>query len=138
MASGIYDRAKANLMNKILDLEADTIKVILLDDSHAFTSTHNVIGDVDANELPTAGGYTQKTKELAGKAVTQAATTKWDATDTAWAAATFSAWHAVLYDDDIGTDDLICSIDFGGEKSVAAGTFTIQWHGDGIMSLATV
>jgi len=138
MSSGIYDRFKANLMNKEIDLEADTIKVILLDDSHAFTSTHNVIGDVDANELPTAGGYTQKTKELAGKAVTQGATTKWDATDTAWASATFTAYHAVLYDDTVGTDDLICSIDFGGAKTVAAGTFTIQWHGDGIASLATV
>jgi len=136
MASGIYNRFKANLMNKEIDLEADTIKVILLDDSHAFAAANTVIGDVDGNELPTAGGYTQKTEELIGKGVTEAATTKWDGTDSEWAAATFSAWHAVLYDDTIGTDDLICSFDFGGEKVVTAGTFTIEWNAAGIITLA--
>ena len=136
MASGIYERFKANLMNKIVDLEADSIKVILLDDSHAFTATHNVIGDVDANELATAGGYTQKTKALANGAVTQGATTKFDADDTAWTSATFSAYHAVLYDDTVGTDDLILSIDFGGVQTVTAGTFTIQWNAAGIITLA--
>lgn len=136
MASGTYNRWRANLMNKEVDMEGDTIIVILLDDSHAFVATHNVIGDIDANELPTAGGYTQKTKTLAGKAVTQAAAVKWDANDVVWAGATFSAWHAGLYDDTVGTDDLIGSIDFGGEKIVAAGTFTIQWHVNGIITLA--
>ena len=136
MASGIYDRFKANLMNKILDLEADTIIAILLDDSHGFTTTHNNLTDVSANELDTAGGYTQQDKELAGKAVTQGATTKWDATDTSWADATFTAYHCVLYDE-TAANDLICSIDFGGGKEVAAGTFKIQWHVDGIVDLAT-
>jgi len=36
----------------------------------------------------------------------------------------------------VGTDDLICSIDFGGAQTVTAGTFTIQWHADGIITLA--
>lgn len=136
MASGMYDRFKANLMNKVLDLEADTIIVILLDDSHSFTTTHNNLTDVSANELATAGGYTQQDKELAGKAVTQGASTKWDGTDVEWAAATFSAWHAILYDE-TASDDLILSIDFGGEKAVAAGIFKIQWHVNGIVTLAT-
>jgi len=137
MASGIYNRFKANLFNKEVDLEADTIKIILLDDSHAFNAAHNVIGDVSANELATAGGYTQQDKALAGKGVTQAAATKWDATDVEWTDATFTAYHAVLYDDTVGTDDLIGSIDFGGAKTVTAGTFKIQWHEDGIINLAT-
>jgi len=136
MASGIYDRFKANLFNKEVDLEGDTIIVILLDNSHAFTTTHNNLTDVSANELATAGGYTQQDKELAGKAVTQAATTKWDGTDVEWTSATFSAYHAVLYDE-TAADDLILSIDFGGVKTVTAGTFKIQWHVDGIINLAT-
>jgi len=123
-------------MNKILDLEADTIIVILLDNSHSFTTTHNNLTDVSANELATAGGYTQQDKELGSKAVTQAASTKWDGADVEWAAATFSAWHAILYDE-TASDDLICSIDFGGEKAVSAGTFKIQWHVNGIITLAT-
>lgn len=136
MASGFYNRFKANLMNGEVDLEADTVIVILLDNSHSFTAAHNNLTDVSVNELATAGGYTQQDKELAGKAVTQGASTKLDGTDTEWAAATFTAYHAILYDE-TASDDLIISIDFGGAKSVAAGTFTIQWHVNGIITLAT-
>lgn len=136
MASGIYNRFKANLMNKIVDLEGDSLIVMLMDTNHSFTAANNVVGDVDANELPTAGNYTQKTEVLANGAVTQAATTDFDADNSVWAAATFSAFHAVIYDDTVGTDDLICSIDFGGEQQVTAGTFTIQWNASGIITIA--
>jgi len=136
MASGIYNRFKANLMNKIVDLEADVIKVSLMDNVHTYSGANNVIGDVSANELATAGGYTAGGATLAGAAVTQASTTKFDGTDTAWTSATFSAYHAVLWDDTVVTDDLICSFDFGGVKTVTAGTFTIQWHANGIITLA--
>ncbi len=133
MASGIYNRFKANLMNKEVDLEADTIKVTLYNTSHSFTAA-----DTDYttdNELATTGGYTQGGMTLANSAVTEAATTKWDADDTAWTSATFSAFHAVIYDTSV-TNDLIASIDFGGEKAVVAGTFTIQWDAAGIITLA--
>jgi len=138
MASGMYNRFKYDLMAGEIDLEDDAlIKVMLMNDSHSFTATHNVIGDVDANELAAAGNYTTGGQALAGKAITQGASTKWDATDIEWASATFSTWHAVIYDDTHATDDLICSIDFGGEKVVSAGTFKIQWHVNGIVTLAT-
>ena len=136
MASGIYNRFKANLMNKVVDLEADTIKVILLNNSHSFTATHNVLTDISANELAGSGGYTTGGATLASGAVTQAATTKFDATDVSWTSATFTAYHAALYDDTVATDDLIASIDFGGAQAVSSGTFTIQWHADGIITLA--
>ena len=135
MASGLYNKFKANLMNKIVDLEGDTVKVALYDNSHAFAA-----GDVTyvtTNELATTGGYTQAGATLAGKAVTEAATTKWDATDLAWTSATFTAYHAVIYDSTVGaTNNLICSIDFGGAKTVSAGTFTILWDAAGIITLA--
>lgn len=133
MASGIYNRFKANLFNGVVDLEGDTIKVALYDNSHSFTA-----GDTDyttTNELATAGGYTQGGATLGSKAVTEAATTKWDAADTEWTSATFTTYHAVIYDSTAG-NDLICSIDFGGAQTVASGTFTIEWNSDGILSLA--
>ena len=133
MASGIYNRFKANLMNKVVDLEADTINVSLYNSSHSFTAA-----DTDyttTNELATAGGYTQGGQALASKAVTEGATTKWDAADPEWTSATFTAAHAVIWDATAG-NDLICSIDFGGDQSVVAGTFKIQFHANGIISLA--
>lgn len=136
MASGIYNRFKANLMTKEIDLEADTIKAALLNDSHAFSAAHNQWSEVSANELANGNGYTTGGEALVSKAVTQAATTKWDAADVEWTSATFTAYHAVIYDDTLLNDDLICSIDFGGAKTVSAGTFKIEWHADGIITLA--
>ena len=134
MASGVYNRLKANVLNKVIDLEADTIKVALYDNNHVFTTSDTTY--TTTNELATTGGYTQGDATLSGKTITEGATTKFDATDLAWTTATFTAYHAVLYDDSLAGKDLICSIDFGGAKTVSSGTFTIQWNADGIFTLA--
>lgn len=138
MASGIYNRAKANWFNKEVDMEADTIKVMLLDNTHTFDADHDVIGDVSGNEI-SGTGYSAGGVTLSGKAVTQDDTNDravFDATDVSWTTATFSAYHAVLWDDTVSGDPLLCSIDFGGVKSVTAGTFTIQWSVNGIIRLS--
>jgi hypothetical protein len=110
--------------------------VALYDTNHAFTATDTAY--TTTNELATEGGYTRgvtATNLLAGQAVTEGATTKWDATDHAWTSATFTAYHAVIFDA-TNTNSLICSIDFGGAKTVSAGTFTIIWDSAGIITLA--
>lgn len=135
MASGIYNRLKANLMNKEVDLEGDTVYCALLSGSHSFTAGDNTWSQVASNEI-SGTGYTISGAALASKAVTQGATTKFDAADTAWTTATFTAAHAVLYDFTLAGDDLIASIDFGGDQTVAGATLTIQWDSDGIITLA--
>jgi len=135
MASGLYSRFFANLMNKIIDMEADTIKIALLTDSHAFNVAHNGWAQVSANEISGAG-YSAGGEELGGKAVTQAITTKWDADNVSWSEATFSAFHAVIYDDTLVGKDLIASIDFGGEQAIADGTFAIEFNASGIITLS--
>lgn len=137
MASGIYEIFLANLMGSGMNLNSsgDTVKIILLDTNHAFTATHNTLGQISANELPTSGGYIAGGQTLDGQAVTQAATTKFDATDIQWTGSTFTSMHAVSYDDTIGTNDLMWSLDFGGGKTVTSGTFTIQWNASGIITL---
>ena len=140
MASIIFNIFKGNLMNKLVDLEADNIYVSLVD---ATKVAGWAVGDTDysvTNELATAGGYTRgadASNLLADKAVTVAATTKWDATNHAWTSATFTAYGAILWDDTVGaTNNLICAIDFGGAKTVSAGTFTIIFDDAGIITLA--
>lgn len=134
MASGIYQRFFANLMNKEVDLEADTIKVMLLDNSHAYNGAHNTLSQISANEISGAG-YTSGGATLGSKAVTQGAITKWDAADVVWTDAAFGAYHAALYDDSLINKDLIASIDFGGEVAVTDGTFEIRWDPQGIITL---
>ena len=135
MASGVYVVFKGDVLEKQVDVGSggDTIKVALMTNSHAFTNTDDVWGDVSANEISGAG-YTAGGATLGGQAVTEATATKWDGDDTAWTSATFSAWHCVIVDI-TNTSSLICSIDFGGEQAVASGTFTIQWNAAGIITL---
>ena len=134
MASGVYDRAKANWMNKVTDFEADTIKVMLLDDSHSFVASHATVVDVVANEI-SGTGYTASGAELDNKSVTEGATTKFDADDEVWTGSTFTAHHAVIFDV-TAADNLIASIDFGGAKVVSSGSFAIQWNASGIITIA--
>lgn len=122
-------------MNKEIDLEADTIKIALLDSSHSFTSTNNTWSDVSANEV-SGTGYTAGGEDLANKSVTQGATTKFDADDVTWSTATITTSHAVIYDDTLTNDDLIASIDFGGSQSVTAADFKIVFSASGIITLA--
>jgi len=136
MASGIYNRFKANILNKEVDLEADTLKVMLLNNTHTFDATNNVYADISANELANGNGYTTGGATLANPSVTQAASTKFDANDTTWTSSTFSAYHAVIYDDSLANKDLIASIDFGGEQAVDNGTLTISWDAAGIFTIA--
>jgi len=135
MASGIYNRWKANLMNKEVDMEADTIKVMLLDTNHSFTAGDNTKSQIVSNEV-SGTGYSAGGNALASKAVTQAATTKFDAADTVFSTVTITTFHAVLYDDTLSGDDLIASIDFGGEQQITAANFTIVWNASGIITLA--
>jgi len=138
MASGIYNRFKYNVMKKLIDMSTDTIIIILLNASHAFDADHNTLSQITANQLATAGGYTQDTKVVSSITVTQDDTNDLayiDAPDVSWTSATFTAYHAVLVDSSV-SDNLICSIDFGGAKSVTAGTFLIQWAATGILKIS--
>lgn len=123
-------------MKKLIDLSADTIKVLLLTSSHSFNADHNVKADIDANEI-SGTGYTAGGSTLTGQAVTQDDTNDraaFDADDVSWSSATFTARHAAL-NDVTASNNLLCSIDFGADKSVTAGTFTIQWASGGIIRL---
>jgi len=132
MASGIYNRFKVNLLNKEIDLEVDDIKVMLLNNVHSFNAAHINKSQIEANEI-NGTGYTAGGVVLVNKVVTEGAVSNFDADDPEWTEATFGAWHAVLYR--VTESDLICSIDFGGEKAVELGTFYIRWNDDGIITL---
>ena len=138
-----YGKALLQILDKQVDFAADTIKVALCSSSYTpDQDAHDFFDDI-TNELATAGGYTAGGATLASCAVTYDAPTnvvKLDAEDVSWADATFTARYAIIYDAQTGeasTSPLIAYVDFGEDKSPSAGTFTIQWHEDGILT-ATV
>jgi hypothetical protein len=136
MASGIYNAFKTDILDGSVNLAngGDSFKVALLDDNHAFTATNSVWSDISANEI-SGTGYTAGGEDLSGQGLSGTTSVTWDATDTEWTSASFTAYHAVIYDAS-NSNSLVCSIDFGGAQTVSSGTFTISWNTDGILVLS--
>lgn len=140
MATVIPNAFKKNIMNGGIDLDTDTVKVMLLDDNHTQDAdNHEFIDDVSANEV-SGTGYTAGGATLGSKTVTQDNTDDegvFDAADTTWATSTITARYAAIYKDTgtPATSPIIAIIDFGEDKVSSGGDFTIQWATEGVLNL---
>jgi hypothetical protein len=135
MASGIYDVFKVDLMDGSVNVASggDALYCALYDNSHSFTAGDTIY--TVTNEI-SGTGYTAGGELMTSQTVTLASNTAtFDAADTQWTSATFTCYHAVIYDS-TNTNSLIANIDFGGAQSVTSGTFTIIWNSNGIITLA--
>ena len=136
----IYNSFKRDIMNGALDLDTDTIKVMLVTSAYtADQDTHTKRSDI-TNEVSGAG-YTAGGATLASKAVTADNTDNegvFDADDVVWGSSTITARGAVLYKSRGGVssaDELICYLNFSTDRISTAGTFTITWNAEGIINL---
>jgi hypothetical protein len=136
MASGIYTSFLEYSGDATVDLDGHQFKVALMNQTHSFSAANTIWANVSANEI-TGTGYTAGGLAFTSGQITWTAsgtTMKWDIPDASWATASFTAYHAVIYDDDHASDALMCSVDFGGAQTVSAGTFTIQWNSAGVLN----
>jgi hypothetical protein len=92
---------------------------------------------LSANELPTAGGYTQTGTALGTKTETSAGTAicKFTGANVSWTSATFTTYGCLVYDNTVTNKYAYCWNYFGGAQSVAAGTFTVNWNTSGIFAI---
>lgn len=139
MANIVYNRFLANLMNKLIDLGngGDTLKCALLSNTYTPDKDHDVWADVSAHEV-SGTGYVADGATLGSQAVAQNDTTDkgtFDADDVLWSSSTITARYAVIYDDTLASDDLICLFDFAADKTSENGDFKIQWNALGILNL---
>mgnify|MGYP003440462599 CR=1 FL=1 len=141
MASVLYNSFKRDIMNGAIDLDTDTINVMLVTSTYTPNiDTHTKRSDV-TNEI-SGTGYTANGSPLASKVVsvdTAGDKGVFDAADLSWTTATFTARGAVLYKARGGAssaDELIGYIDFVTDRSCSNGTFTIQWDTAGIITLS--
>jgi hypothetical protein len=129
-----------------VDVVADVVKVALFTNTvtnpNFDTNTAWNAAPFNANEV-TGTGYTAGGNAIANDAITVASPSagmlKYDGDDVAWTTATFSgARGALIYDDTITTpvaDPALILVNFGADFAVTGGTFTIQWHANGIFTL---
>ena len=135
MASFLYDSFREYIADGTIDVDDDTFKVALLSDTHTPSAAHTTFADVAADEISgtgyTAGGATLQnvTWTRSGSVAT------FSASDPVWIDATFDAGYAVVYDATSANNVLVCIIDFGGNKYVSEGRFTVSLNADGLFRL---
>ena len=105
-------------------------KIALYNSSAALGTTTTAYTTTE--ELATATGYTRPGNTLVNTGVGVSTVTSYtDFTDTSWTSASFTARGCLIYNSStitgLTTDAAVCSIDFGGDKTVSSGTFTIQF-----------
>tara|TARA_R110000824_G_scaffold2970_14_gene13618 strand:- start:2394 stop:2822 length:429 start_codon:yes stop_codon:yes gene_type:complete len=116
---------KEELLNKEHDMNTDTFKIALFTSSATLNATTTVYDSTD-NEI-TGTGYSAGGKALASGAIAVSGTTAYvDFADPAWTSASFTCRGALIYNTSasLGTE-AVAVLDFGGDFTVAAGTFTI-------------
>ena len=122
----------------------NSFKQEILEAEHNFTaSTGNTFNlalyDSDADltksttayttseELAATGGYTAKGNALTSVTpVLSTDTAICDFANISWTSASFTARGCLIFNDD-NSDTSVCAIDFGGDKTVTSGTFTVEF-----------
>lgn len=117
-----YDQLVEIMSDGTMDMDTDTFKMILLNNSHTRTVTNTLLTQVNTNEIANANGYVTGGATLTS--VTFAHTTgsvKWDSADVTWTATggAITAYHAVIYDDTVTSpaDALCVDINFDGVQT---------------------
>ena len=140
MASGLYaitflNALKNDLAVDLDDTTADRFKVMLVTSSYTPDfGTHDFKADVTNEVVGT--GYSANGESLTSVTLTQSAgTITFDADDVTWTSSTITARGAVVYDNTLVDQPLICYIDFGADKSSSSGDFVLSFNASGIFTL---
>ena len=121
-----------------------SFKVEILKGVHDFTATTGntfnlalYTSDATLNKSTTAyttsnevsgSGYTAKGNALTSvDPALSGSTAVCDFTDTSFTSASFTARGCLIFNDSATGDPAVCAIDFGADKTVTSGTFTIQF-----------
>jgi len=135
MADTIFDQFVLLMGNGTIDMDTDVLKIALVDDTYTIDKTDATWAEISGDELANGNGYTTGGETLTVTWTQSGGTTKFDATDVSWTAATFTARYAVIYDSTTISDNIICLLDFTENKIVTAGTFLIQFNISGIITI---
>jgi hypothetical protein len=139
-ASGLFVLTFRDILDSTqmaVNTGSDTFKCAMITNSSTPNfETHDHWSDLSSNEVSgtnyTAGGVALSSVTLAN----DSGTLKFDAADTTWSTATISsARAAVIYDDTLTNDPLICLVNFGADYASSAGTFQITWNASGIWTI---
>lgn len=124
-------------MNKEIDLDTDAIKLMLCSASYVPDQDGHRYKNQITNEV-SAPGYTAGGNVVSSVVVNYDNTSNvlsFTASPVTWPTSTITARYAILYDSTPASDatrPLILYVDFGGNVSSTAATFTVAWDEAGI------
>ena len=128
ITSAICTSFKVEILKGVHNFTAssgDTFKLAL------YTSSASLGAGTPAyttSEEVSGSGYTAKGNALTSVTpVADSTTAVCDFADTSFTSASFTARGCLIFNEDATGDPAVCAIDFGGDKTVSSGTFTIQF-----------
>lgn len=133
MASRMYPSAKDAILNKLIDMDTDDIRLILIDTAdYTYSGAHDFLDDVAAGARVATSAAA-----LAGRTLTSGV---FDASDLTLPSVTgdpCEAFILYLHTGTEGTSRLICYVD-GFTVTPDGNDILIQFHASGIVNLADV
>ena len=127
---------KEDLLNKEMDLGADTIKIALYTSSatlDATTTAYTATNEVSGSGY-TATGYTLQNQVVG----TSGVVAYFDADDPEWTSASFTTAGALIYNDTLVGKNAIAVLSFGGDFTVTSGTFRIVFPAPGTAAIVRI
>lgn len=128
MAVHLYPKGIINLMNGLIDMTNDTIKVALVDTgTYTYSANHEFYSDIT--------GVVGTPTALAGKTVGVVGTGVLDAQDTVIPNVTGNSAEAVVLYTDGATKYLIGYAEFDPPVQPNGGNITLVWNAGGILTI---
>jgi hypothetical protein len=131
ITSAICNSFKVEILTGVHNFTAstgDTFNLAL------YTSSATLDKDTTAysstNEITNTSGTSYSAKGNALTSVTPVLSTDTavcDFANTSWTSASFTSRGCLIFNDTAAGDPAVCAIDFGGDKTVTSGTFTIEF-----------
>jgi len=139
MSNFMYNRGKKGIMDASIDLDNDTLKVLLIDNAGDYIPNpdHDNVSDVVANEM-SGGNYSRQL--LANVAITEDDSNDlsvMDADDVTFASISAGTAKGAIIFKDTGNDatsPLIAWIDTNFPITTNGGDIIIQWSANGILA----
>jgi hypothetical protein len=146
MASGdvvVFNTAKEWLMDGTFDLDTNTFKLAICDNTTAPTAATATPTLSDFTEVGSAGSYTAGGTTLTVTWVESAGTVTFDSsTNPSWAqngSNDTDAYWGIVYQSGLHngvTDAALAYVDLGGPINMQSGSLTVTWNASGIFTLA--
>ena len=129
--NAITNSFKEDILQGIHDFTVstgDTFKLALYDSSASIGADTTSYAAGISGQVPDTGQYVAGGGSLVNALVSVNGTTAFVSfNDLSFTGVTLTAKGALIYNDTVAGDPSVCVLDFGGDKTATAGTFTIQF-----------